>query len=251
MSEVYLHKAPGKQLTFAFGVEAGPPTQQQTAESAVEALGLFCQSFVTPLSADLVLTYCEPEDGFPVKEPMPERRFWFLRSESATGDARLEAAWVNPTEQSVPVITPAVVLEWMTAAMAQNPATIQTADRPVVIGWKELLFRATRVRLPRGSELAASESIEIQDGANVVAYPIERIAGESFVSGPLKQKLLEPPIELRINSQSGLITLNVSLYWSVWTDTQQDGRSDITQAAQRLQQHGWECTYSELQYIDA
>jgi hypothetical protein len=190
MSEISFYEFPGRTLSFELPVQSSPALQQEAATSAIEGLRLFCEDFVTPLSADLTLSYCNAEYLSAVSEPAPEPRFFFLRSEAAPSDAKLEPGWVNARESSVPAITPAVILEWILNAMDQNPSTINTANNTLVICWTELLIRATRVRLPRSSDIAAREFLEISDVPNMITYPVERIAGESFVSGPQKQKKL-------------------------------------------------------------
>jgi hypothetical protein len=246
MSEIYLLEFPGKQLTFELELESLPASQQETARSAVEGLELFCQDFVTPLSADLALSYCDTEFSFSVDEPAPEQPFWFLKSEAAPADAALTPAWLNSSEQSVPALTPQTILEWIVGTMAQNPPTFETANQTLVIGWTELLIRATRVRLPRSSDVATADSVELIYGADTIRYPIERIASESFVSGPLHPKSVTAPIDLRIESQTGVLKLTISMHWSLWTDPDQRGWSDIRDAVQRLQSHGWKCTYDGI-----
>ncbi|NTU82908.1 MAG: hypothetical protein HGA45_26675 [Chloroflexales bacterium] len=247
--EIYQYDFPGRNLRFELPLaESSAP--QLAVVFAGEALKLCCENFITPLSADLELSYFDAELEYTLDDPQPAQRFWFLRSMEAPPEAVLAPAWVNPVEESVSSIDASTFHSWLIKVLEQSHAKTEPGDGSAIVGYKEILIRATRVQLPWASSEVVEPTLKLWAGARSREHPIERSDETLFVSGPLGQRSHTAPIDLRITSELGVMTLDINVYWSLWTDSGQKGWLQLQAMAERLREAGWVCTYSQIEGID-
>lgn len=76
--DVFLYDYPGKQFRFERFLPEPPVDPRELAKLAVVAIDLFCRDFVSPLSIDLSVTYCDAELALPIDDPVPSPTYWYL-----------------------------------------------------------------------------------------------------------------------------------------------------------------------------
>lgn len=81
--------------------------------------------------------------------------------------------------------------------------------------------------------------MSIQYGMGTIEHPVERCDNALWVSGPIVDKTLTAPIELKLGNMVGLLTLDISLLWSVWAKELEEGKNQIECAIGRLLARGW------------
>ena len=234
-ASIAVHDYPGRELRLE-RVLAGPGASQRVlAASAAEAVGAIGEVLAIPLSADLALAWCDPELGFVLPEPQPERPFRFLSAAGLDPRVRAEPAWVGAERERAERIDTATLLAWMERALTEP----LPGAGPAVLGWRELLVRAVRVRLPAGAVPEANAELALHQGTHAWRYPVVRAEGGVFADGPLADKLPAAPVEIRIASDMGQLDLTLSLLWSLWTDPARPGFAQIERLRERLGAAGW------------
>ena len=184
---------------------------------------------------DVSFSYFDMEFGYSIDDPMPERPFWFLRSEQSPAEVELRPAWENEIQVDTPAMDAKALRRW-----------VESARESSAIDWRELLVRAVRLRLPWSPDELHQEVLQIRLAAHVIDYPIER--GQSlFACGPLKRKSVPAPLDLSIVHQTGVATMDIDVNWSLWTDPRERGYGDLRNAVERLRAGNWKCVYSEIE----
>ncbi|MDX6389915.1 MAG: hypothetical protein QOJ73_978 [Streptosporangiaceae bacterium] len=131
------------------------------------------------------------------------------------------------------------ILDWLGATLVQQECP-HPDTRP---GWRQLLVEAVRARLPEGTSDGADsdgDELPVAYRAGVIRYPVERARDGLWVSGPLATNFDTAPFEVRIVNEAGVLSLDLSLNWSPWMDTDGAGRPDIEAAVDRLSALGWD-----------
>jgi hypothetical protein len=203
------HDFSGREIHFEYVSDGAP---RELARLALEGFYLLATDFFEPLSVDLWLTCVEAESGYPVNSPKPDRPFWLLKRTDLPPDVSIQPAWEDEEVAETERLTPDSILDWMTGAAEQNSSA-------GVIAWRQLLFCAARVRLPR------SPGGGMEEG--------------KWIVGPLKDSSFPAPLEVMLTNEAGLLAIELSLYWSPWTDSYGDGKRTVDEAVERLLARGW------------
>jgi hypothetical protein len=227
MSEIVAFDFPGRKLRFEI-----------PAASAFDGLDLFCQNFISLFAADIALCYFDAELGYALAVPRPERPHWLLRSAGAPPTIRIRPAWQNEDGLEVGVIDGSSLR-----------AAIEAVREASEVDWSEILLGAARVRLPWSADQLQQCFLPIRVVTDVIDYPIEREGGSLFVNGPLERSSVPAPIRLSMRKDMGVATMDIDVYWSLWTDSHQNGFEDLRKAAGRLRDADWRCTYSEIEGV--
>lgn len=100
--------------------------------------------------------------------------------------------------------------------------------------WHELRSSETRVRLP--SAFTEHSVTFMGDDRRV---PVESIGSERWVAGS-PSSTGEPPVELVISLDGGVMSPGLRFCWSLWTDTGAPGRTMVEEVSARLAAMGWD-----------
>jgi hypothetical protein len=98
---------------------------------------------------------------------------------------------------------------------------------------------ASAVRLPPSVVSAESSFVRIAAGAGTIDHPVDRRDHGVWVAGPVPDMTLVPPVELRVMNEAGLLTFDVSVYWSTWASDDAPGAAALAAASQRVIACGW------------
>jgi hypothetical protein len=229
-----LRTFPGAQQRLEFLAPEEIASEIEFARLALDAVFHFAASTWEPLSVDLWLSCSDADTGYPRNDSVPPRPFWLLSARELPLGVQVRPAWEDEQVDVADELTPNAILAWLGQALDQECAERQT------VGWRELLFRAARVRLPVAPDALADDILLLGDGAGIIEHPAERRHGGLWVSGPLPPMTLRAPVELVVRNEAGLLTLEVSSNWSVWADEGEPGYDEIACALERVHQLGWE-----------
>lgn len=227
-----------RQRRFQFAAPEGIEDQSVFAELAVDGVLAFAGDFCTPLSVELWSTCCDSYTTYPVSDPVPDVPFWHRHQRVTPLHARARPAWRDERVSEVDLLDRTAILDLIRTALDQRCGS---GDTEAVIGWREMTFGATAVRLPDGLIPARSSTVPVSAGAGRIDYPIERRDRALWVAGPLPGRTLDPPLVLSVKNEAGLLTLVVSAFWSAWDDGTPGG-AYIGAASERLLDLGWTLT---------
>ncbi len=208
-------------------------TEIELARLGLDAVFVFAGGLCEPLSADLALCCCDSLTGYPLSDSAPSRPFWMLRCRDLPRGVQIRPAWEDEELDVTDKLTLDAVLAWLGRAINQDCPGDQT------VGWREVLFRAARVRLPIGKDISG-DTLPLRDGAGVIEHPVERRDDGLWVSGPIWPRTLSAPIELSLTNETGLLTFDVRCNWSVWADEDAPGFPEILLALDKVRGLGWE-----------
>lgn len=241
--DVFLHDYPGEQLRFERSLPEPPIEPHDLAKTAIAAIDLFCQDFVSPLSVDLGLAYCEAEYALPVDDPTPLPAYWFLRLDRPPPGVLLEEAWTGAVRQETRRIDRHRLADWVGEAMKRVKTESRSSDPAMIVGWREILVRAVRVRLLDLAKSSSADEMHLRFGAHRIDYPIQREGDEAYATGPLEGKAMATPLELKVSNDGGVLAMDINLLWSLWTDPHWKGFRQVHAASRRLEEADWVCTF--------
>ncbi|MGL5830272.1 MAG: hypothetical protein ACRC0L_11990 [Angustibacter sp.] len=244
--KVYEHDFPGRLVRLESQTFGANFSQEEVAEAAIEAISLFCENFILPLTTDLVLGFCDAEFLYPGDSS--QESSYFLRDAELPFRVGLISAWENAREERVGGIDPAIILDWILRSMRHKGASSEGLNSSKVVCLQEILVRSTEVRLPHLANIDRDE-LDVGNESRSIAYPIVNKNGERYVHGPMTGKTIDAPIKLKINSDLGVLTMDINIFWSLWTDPQSEGWRQVRDAVERISSAGWTCTRSQIEEL--
>lgn len=229
MSQILNHDFPGKGIRLRYEAWDEEYSEIDLAKLVIDHVFLLSENLFEPLSVELSLTYCHPEYYFSLSEPTPEHPFWLLQHENLPQGVKVEPTYVNEIITIGNTKTLSSIVDWITMAFEQSCGS----ETRYIVAWEELEFRTTQARLP--IQDIASNTLYSWYGNR---YPVERYKDSFWINGP-RDESLTPPIYVRVYKDARLLTLDLSLYWSFWTEPTEPGYFEVKQAIERLVALGW------------
>lgn len=204
------------------------------AKLAVEALFALADEFFVPLTVDLKRVSCDVETGYPLSRPVPDHQFQQARRRLLPPGVDGQSIYENVEVHEFDQIDAAVLLQWI-----GNSLALPSLDSTTRIGWEELVVVTVSARLPAEISDPQSDVIRVAYNRGWIDYPIERAAGNAWVSGPLALFRTVFPFELRFSNEAGFVTMDLALNWTLWSDPDGAGRPDVERGLARLEALGW------------
>ena len=207
--------------------------QRELARLALDGVFTFFAGLGEPLAMDLWISCNDIEFDHPLGNPEPDSPFWFARCRDLP-DRVAEPAWENARVVMVDQLTEESAMAVVSGALGQD---CQDCGPGEMTGWREMLFRSVRVRLPEDVAVPAGGRLPVRVGRGSVACPVERRGGTMWVCPPV----LYAPFEVMVTKCLGVMSLDVALLWSVWAwaDDGIAGRRSVMRAVGELTDHGW------------
>ncbi|MCU1287452.1 MAG: hypothetical protein JWO13_3802 [Acidobacteriales bacterium] len=234
MTEVSIRTRGRAHVRAEFVAPDDVDDQLALAAMAVDALFALGEGLFEPLSVDTELACCDAETGYPLDQPRAAAPFHQLRLVSLPETVVIREVWNGTRVEQRERLDRDQILDWLRAILAE-----QECPQPDTIpGWRQLLVETVRARLPEGT--SDGDELPVTYGAGMIRYPVERAADALWVAGPLATHHDTAPFEVRIVNEAGVLSLDLSLNWSLWIDTDGAGRPDIEAAVGRLSALGWD-----------
>ncbi|MFW6694310.1 hypothetical protein [Streptomyces sp. MAR4 CNX-425] len=204
---------------------------------------------VQPLSAEAVIGCHDRETTYPETGVSPPRPHWFIHDRTAaepTHDQALDVVdpwYIDPVVEPVQRLSVETVRSWLERAQAQPAPDPDTYE----VGWTELWFNATRVRVPHpcAPDVPANVALEAAEVRWVATVPCARREGAAWVAGPTREMRrigIRAPMTLHA-SNYGQVEISVSANWSIWSAEGTPGRAALVDAARSLVADGWSVRY--------
>jgi hypothetical protein len=146
----------------------------------------------------------------------PDRPFWLRRQEELPPGVEVRPTWKKQEIATIRRLTLATILEWAEMALGASGCN---ADAQIC--WQELAFSSFRVRLPDNIDVPPG-GLHLKQGAGAMRHPVERRDGEIHVFGPIATTL-NAPLEVAVRNESGLLTFDLMLHWSILSEPGSQG----------------------------
>jgi hypothetical protein len=188
---------------------------------------------VQPLSVTIEMEARSRE--FPVIEyeiPLPVST-WHLREVDVPAHiavvARVERLGKH-SEETISRLTPQALADWLARANAQQ----------LVEGYVPVLhilhMYYTRARLLEYEQPSA----ELAWGSQTYAIPVEKREDGLWVSGPMRDTMIEPPIKIELANFHGRLGLDIWVCWSPWIEAGSAEAKLLRTCLRELEKQGWE-----------
>jgi hypothetical protein len=234
-ADVRILEFPGRQLRLELVAPDEVETQLALARLAIDAVLCFADGLCEPLSVDLWLGCCDPVADYPLSDPEPALPYWLLQREHLPRGVDVRPAWESEEIAKARELTRETITSWVQTALA-NAACGSESNAHAC--WRELAFRAFRLRLPDGLRVPP-DGLRLKQGAGETIHPVEWRDGGSYVSGPMPPRTRRSPLELAVSNEAGLVTLDVALFWSILTEPGAAGHAAVQRSIDRLRVQGW------------
>ncbi|WP_159080079.1 hypothetical protein [Nocardia suismassiliense] len=199
---------------------------------ALSALFGFLSEFCRPLAIDVSLTYWDDELDVPLRSSELADEYRMLQCATLPRNVTISPWWVGQVVSSVDDLNFANVSKFMQEAVRPN-IDAATGSRTV---WDALWIRAAMAQLPSAYEVEG-DAITVRNGRSVFDHSVEIVNGRQWVCGP--QQVNRPsPIVCQMTRDSEMLTLQVSINWSIWAEGQ-PGFADIKNGVSTLIDDGW------------
>jgi hypothetical protein len=145
------------------------------------------------------------------------------------------AAWVEEfgrhREETVSQLTLQALADWLARANTQQ----------LVEGYVPVLhilhMYHTRARL---LEYEQSSAQLAWYGSEMYTIPVEKREDGLWVSGPMRDTMIEPPIKIKLVNFDGRLGLHISVHWSPWVEAGSAEAELLKRCLHELEKQGWE-----------
>lgn len=205
---------------------------------ASEGLFLLVDGLFVPLKADLSIDFFDQEFDYPVGEIDPPQQFWLLKQENLPENISADTYWVAKKEHLVSAINQKQLSDFIQQAIDCN----QKNDLEYSVNWHQLIFNANRCQLPLAPEMLVEGCVHVTERTSHLQLPVESIDGKIWISGPLKPYFLYAPIEIFFERDMGEISLQMQIYWTIYTEDGSPGKQKVQENIDKLLAKGWVMT---------
>jgi hypothetical protein len=224
-------RKPGECLSFVRFVESEIGFNEPMAVANAVFTALW--PVVRPLSVTLDMAARSREFPFLASKISVPVSTWHLREVDIPAHVPV-AAYVEElgkhSEEALPELTLQALADWSARAHAQQ----------LVEGYVPVLHRLymyyTRACLLEHQEPYA----ELAWGPRTYAIPIEKREDRLWVSGPMWNTMIAPPIEITLIYDDGRLGLDISVSWSPWVETGSAEAELLKTCLHELEKQGWQ-----------
>jgi hypothetical protein len=242
--KIYEYDYPGRQIHLeSSSIDFSPA---KITELAVEGLQTFCSNFIAPLALDLSLNSCDPEFLLP---QTTNPSFYYLRLQDFPPQVEQKPAWQDASVETISAINQESITNWISRLIDEKTNQGDSPNNSSIIFWQEIFIGATQICLPRSMDISEN-NLTIQRGSHAISYPIQKINDRIYASGPIISKSTTAPIELKVTTEAGFLSLDINVLWTLWANSELEGIVQLTDGLERLRSLGWVCTYSEVEGLN-
>ncbi len=188
-----------------------------------------------PLSAEAVLVALDGDDPMTAALVDVARPHRLLVRSSVSQGVLLAAVMVDPIVDEVPELSRNALASWLADALRD---VAQGAGQHGE--WTELSFHASRAWVGPGDWRPGEEELRLRHEAGTVVAPIERTASGSWLSGPRDPAFDQPPLDVRITHEMGLVTIKLTRNYGYWVDAGEPAAARYDEVVGQLRGMGWQ-----------
>lgn len=244
-------------VCFELDLSDLPYSPAQLTNLAIAALSVIGENLFSPITIDLALDYFNIEFGFIVPPPKQSSKlpfWWFLFSEEVLSQEKYKtnysSIWNNSCDEVAESMDWKAIQAWIFSTIKRASCQSKFDQDSITIGWRALDVWAMQVALPENAVSSSSSTISILKNSRLIEYPISRKNKRIYIDAPLNNKSLQPPFKISMGSTYTILSMDIHMYWSLWTTPQSPGWLEFCQAIDRLKWHSdWRCTFSSLEGI--
>ena len=86
---------------------------------------------------------------------------------------------------------------------------------------------------------SGENELRLHHDAGTVVVPIERAPSGAWLSGPREPAFDQPPVDIRLTNQMGLVTLSLTRNYAHWNDADEPAAQRLAEMIDRLRAMGW------------
>lgn len=196
-------------------------TERDAIRELLDAVDDLTRDWLVPLAVGALVECCDPSRYYePIGEPA--RPSWFTRADGVDARVAIRHAYSNATEY------PARADRADVRGMVDR-ALAQVCDEGE-LSFAEMTWTAVRIAMP-------VPAIRVRYAGGSVNTVIHDGDGGRWILGPVLHELVGPPARLRAVNEHGSLTIDLHLYWDLWTDVPA-GRATVEGAAARVEARG-------------
>jgi hypothetical protein len=223
--------SPGKCWHFVRLVESEVDFNEPMAAANAVCTALW--PVVRPLSVMLDMAARSRDLPFIERDiPIPVST-WHLHEVDVPAHVPVAARIKEPgkhSEEAIPELTPQALADWLARAHTQQ---LPEGYVPVLY---TLEIHYTRARLLEYQK----PSVELALSSTAYTVPVEKREDGLWVSGPMQDAMINPPIEITLVNFHGRLGLKICVGWSPWIETGSEEAALLTACLHEIENQGWE-----------
>jgi len=227
----YVYAFPGRTQRLSRLIEGSDiAAVRRGALDAIDVL----RSAWEPLSVEAVLFGVEGDDPWTASVVDVARPHRLLVKASLDAGVLVDAMMIDPVVTTEAEVSRRAIEAWLADALCDVIAGDGRHGK-----WSDLFFRAGRAWVgPVGWRSDEAELRLHYEGGKVV-LPIERAPSGAWLSGPRDPASDQPPIDIRLMNQEGLITLRLTRNYGYWLEASEPAAQRLDEIVDRLRAMGW------------
>ncbi len=188
-----------------------------------------------PLSAEAILFGVEGDDPLTaslVDVARPHRLL--VKASSVETGVLVDAMMVDPVLTTEDELSRRAIEAWLEGALCD----VVTGDGQHG-EWSDLFFRAGRAWVGPAGWRSGEAELRLHYEAGTVVVPIERAPSGAWLSGPREPASDQPPLDVRLTNQEGLVTLQITRHYGYWLEPGEPAAQRLDEIVDRLRAMGW------------
>lgn len=232
MNTIETYDFPGRTITLELPLERGQMLLNETVHLALDAARRIAGDDLQFFCMDVLIGSFDPELLFALTDLVEDGSTFLFKKKDGPPALVCGNIWVD--QQTVALEE----FDWkdMEKAIFQAlPAWPKGKDTEGIVQWKNIGFRGVKARIHR----AGDETLKIRWMNRELDFPVEKEGSDRFVYGPRSDTGIPAPLTIALENNIGWISMQITLFWSYWTDEDQEGTPLLRSSVQQLIDSGW------------
>ncbi|MFF9479947.1 hypothetical protein [Streptomyces sp. NPDC014733] len=234
MTQARIIDFPGSSIRLEYDIDEVSEDHVGVARLAIASVFQFSQHLCIPLAMEVETSYWDNEFDLPVTSPARPRGFGMLRCSNLPERVVVAPLGRNASVTHVPDLKESVALDFIEDLLSGDASDASGLS----IGWQEINFGTMLARLPDNFLPEGEKSVELEVARGHVEHPVKTLGDASWIYGPIGASAVHAPFAYRIHRDQGEVTLDISIYWSLWAPGG-PGRPHVDRAVENLCAEGW------------
>ena len=233
MRNNFVHHFPGEQISLSRIAPEDRSNEIQLAAYVLEALDEL-KTCIQPLAADLQLGCCHREFLFFDPQVEPPLTNCYIQTKYLPVGVKIEPFLVNPQITKVDTLSKEIMISWIEKALQQKSPNPQTHQ----ICWNSLYIYSVRARIFDENIFKKSQMLKLDSNLRTYELPLECRNNEYWIYNCQNLKT-EFPFTLTCSHDCQSLHINISVHWSLWTQSGFPEYKALSQVISRIAAKGW------------